>query len=219
MGDPVPSFAAVPTWTRALPLGGWLACWERWLDATEAARAYDALYREVEWSERTIVIAGREVKQPRLVAWYGDAHAVYTYSGRRNEPQPWNAALSAVRDRLVETVGVRFDSVLANLYRNGEDAMGMHADREPELGPEPLIASVSLGATRRFVLRPRDRRERRGELVETLRLEDGMLLLLGGATQDRYKHGVPRESAPTGPRINLTFRQIRLPSGAATPSR
>jgi alkylated DNA repair dioxygenase AlkB len=146
-------------------------------------------------------IAGREVREPRLVAWVGDPGAAYTYSGRRNEPMPWTAPLSALRARLEAQTGQRFNSVLLNLYRDGSDSMGLHADREPELGPEPFIASLSLGTTRRFVLKrrcaPRER------LV--LPLGRGDLLLMGGTLQHHYRHGVPKEPAVSAPRINLTF--------------
>src|SRR5690349_2701176 len=101
--------AEVPAWTRELPLGGWMAGWVPWMGEPAAAELLAALRREIAWGQRTIVMAGREVMQPRLVAWYGDPEAVYTYSGRRNDPLPWTPALADVRDRIAATVGVRFD--------------------------------------------------------------------------------------------------------------
>lgn len=146
---------------------------------------------------------GRMVKEPRLSAWVGDADAVYTWSGRRNEPLPWTPALVALRDRVSAELQRPFNAVLCNLYRDGEDAMGMHADNEPELGPEAVLASVSLGALRTFRVRPTDG----GEGFD-LRLGHGDLLVLNPELQRAWKHGVPRERRVTEPRVNLTFRWI-----------
>lgn len=146
---------------------------------------------------------GRMVKEPRLSAWVGDADAVYTWSGRRNEPLPWTPALVALRDRVSAELQRPFNAVLCNLYRDGEDAMGMHADNEPELGPEAVLASVSLGAVRTFRVRPTDG----GEGFD-LRLGHGDLLVLSPELQRAWKHGVPRERRVTEPRVNLTFRWI-----------
>ncbi|MBC8072141.1 MAG: alpha-ketoglutarate-dependent dioxygenase AlkB [Deltaproteobacteria bacterium] len=151
---------------------------------------------------------GREVEMPRLTSWHGDPDASYRYSGRTFTPQPWTPLLAVIRERLHARLGVRFDAVLANYYRDGGDAMGWHADDEHELGPaaphDVLVASVSLGAARRFVLRARDRSQR----IE-LRLGGGDLLVMGGATQRDYQHAVPRQRAPIGARLNLTFRLLR----------
>lgn len=154
-------------------------------------------------------IGAREVWTPRLTAWHGDPGRVYGYSGRRFEPTPWTEPLAEVRDRVETRTGVRFDSVLVNVYRGGRDSMGWHADDEPELGPrapeDVLIASVSLGAPRRFVMRHRRRPADKRELA----LGEGDLLVMGGATQRRWQHAVPKTARPVGPRTNLTFRLIR----------
>jgi alkylated DNA repair dioxygenase AlkB len=184
--------------------GGTLELRRGWLAPAEADALLARLLDEVPWSQGTVRIAGREVLEPRLTAWFGDPGAVYTYSGRRNDPLPLSPALSSLRERLERTTGHRFNSALANLYRDGRDAMGMHADREPELGRAPVIASISVGAPRRFVLQHRRRKELRTELV----LEHGSLLIMGGATQHHFRHGVPRDPAVTAPRVNLTFRLI-----------
>ena len=134
---------------------------------------------------------------------------MYRYSGARFEPRPWPDALLLVRARLCEALQVDFNSVLANRYRDGRDAMGWHADNEPELGPQPVIASLSLGATRRFVLKHRGDPSRK----LALDLPHGSLLVMSGATQRNYRHALPRTARPVGERINLTFRRIN-PTGS-----
>jgi alkylated DNA repair dioxygenase AlkB len=186
--------------------GSFCELWEGFVGPGEEAPLLAALCAELPLEARTIRVFGREVLQPRLVAWVGDAEAVYTYSGTRHEPLPWTPSLSRLRERVIEATGAPFNSVLCNLYRDGKDAMGMHADAEPELGPQPVIASLSLGAARRFMLRHR-RGAQRGKL--DLRLGGGALLVMRGETQEHFRHGIPREPAVTQPRLNLTFRQIR----------
>lgn len=182
-----------------------------WLPDAEADALFAALRADAGWAVHRIRLFGREVDSPRLSRWIGDPGAVYTYSRTRFEPQPWPAVLTVVRARLRDTLGIDFNSVLANLYRDGRDRMGWHSDDEPELGPRPVIASLSLGATRRFAFRPRgadgDRR--------TLELPHGSLLVMAGDTQARYRHALPGTARPLGARINLTFRRIlRLDSPA-----
>jgi alkylated DNA repair dioxygenase AlkB len=183
--------------------GGLLVLHERWLPAAEARAAFDELRGETPWQSQSIRIAGRLIPVPRLTAWYGDPGATYTYSGLRNEPLPWTPALAALRARVSETAGVLLDSALLNRYRDGNDSMGWHADDERELGQDPVIASLSLGAPRRFVLRHAKKRGR----ALTLLLGDGDLLVMGGTTQHHYRHAVPKE-AEAGERINLTFRRV-----------
>jgi alkylated DNA repair dioxygenase AlkB len=164
-----------------------------------------ALLTQVHWRSEQIQVYGKTYLQPRLLAWYGDAEARYTYSGISHQPLPWLSELSALRQRLTDVIGSPFNSVLLNYYRDGSDSMGLHADDEPELGPEPVIASVSLGATRTLYFRHRQRRE-----LETLNLPlaHGSLLVMAGATQRHWKHGIRKIARPCGPRINLTFRQV-----------
>lgn len=192
----------------ALADGGVVVLHETWLDAREAGALFTALRDEVGWRQERIRIHGREHLQPRLVAWFGDAHASYTYSGLTLSPKPWSERLGSLRRRVEDEAGVPFNSVLCNLYRDGQDSMGFHADAEPELGHNPIIASVSLGATRRFVMRHvRDVRERLD-----LDLPNGSLLVMEGTTQHFFRHGVPKQRSIAEPRINLTFRRI-LPRG------
>lgn len=168
---------------------------------------FDKLLNEIGWEVHRIRIFGRHIDSPRLSCWIGDPGASYTYSRTRFQPHPWPAMLTLLRSRLRETLGFDFNSVLANRYRDGRDAMGWHSDDEPELGPQPVIASVSLGATRRFALKPRGEG---GRL--TLDLPHGSLLVMRGDTQTRYRHALPRTARPIGERINLTFRRILQPT-------
>jgi alkylated DNA repair dioxygenase AlkB len=187
----------------ALP-GADLALHRHWLAAAEADALFAALRDSVPWGIHRIRLFGRMVDSPRLSAWIGDPGAAYTYSGARFEPHPWSPALSVVRARLARKTGTDFNSVLANLYRDGRDAMGWHSDGEPELGPRPVIASLSLGAERRFVLKHRDDAARKCAIA----LPHGSLLLMSGETQRHYRHALPRTARPVGARINLTFRRI-----------
>ena len=198
---------ASPAGWQSLPLpGGELSFWPRWLDTLEA----DALLAErqaiVPWEVHRIRIYGREVDSPRLSCWIGDPDATYVYSRTRFDPHPWPTALARLRHRVEAACGARFNSVLANLYRNGQDSMGWHSDDEPELGERPVIASLSIGAERRFRLKPRHGGTR--EDMRAITLDHGSLLRMAGDTQRLYVHDLPKTSAAMGPRINLTFRWI-----------
>lgn len=175
-----------------------------WLAAAEAESLFSELADRLPWDIHRIRMFGRLVDSPRLSCWMGDADAVYRYSGTTFLPSPWLPVLMQLRARLEEETGVAFNSVLANRYRDGADYMGWHSDDEPELGDRPMIASVSLGATRRFVFKHRLEAENRLGLD----LPSGSLLLMAGETQRHYRHALPRTAKPVGERINLTFRRI-----------
>lgn len=168
----------------------------------------DALFADlratIAWAQEDILIFGVRRRVPRLVAWHGDPGASYVYSGTHHEPQAWTTPLLEIRHVVETLTGWRYNSVLLNLYRNGDDGMGWHADDEPALGRDPAIASVSLGATRRFRLRHRRRRD----AALALDLEHGSLLLMAGQTQHHYVHAVPKTARNVGERINLTFRCV-----------
>lgn len=175
-----------------------------WLATEEADVLLVSLRGEIHWETHRLRLFGRELDSPRLSCWIGDEGAAYTYSGARFQPHPWPAALLTIRQRLAKELDGAFNSVLANRYRDGRDCMGWHSDNESALGPRPLIASLSLGATRRFVLKHRHEPSRKLELE----LPHGSLLVMGGDTQRNYKHALPRTAKPLGERINLTFRRI-----------
>lgn len=183
-----------------------LRLWPRAFAPDDADALLQRLRSGIDWQSEEILIFGERRRVPRLVAWHGDPGTAYTYSGTVHEPQPWTEALSDVRARVECLTGCRFNSVLLNLYRDGRDCMGWHADDERELGRDPVIASVSLGATRRFRLRRRG-----GKTSTSIDLAHGDLLLMAGATQQHYLHALPKTARPVGERVNLTFRRV-LPS-------
>ena len=193
-------------WQPLALAGADLALWVDWLPRVEADALFAELLGTVAWETHVIRLFGREVASPRLSCWIGDPGASYVYSRTRFAPHPWPPALAALRPRLEQACGSSFDSVLANLYRDGNDAMGWHSDDEPELGPAPVIASISLGAPRRFLFRPRN--APRGPATLELELPHGSLLRMAGATQHLSQHALPRARRLQLPRINLTFRRI-----------
>ncbi|WP_297926982.1 alpha-ketoglutarate-dependent dioxygenase AlkB [Metallibacterium sp.] len=203
MGIPEPHHALPGT---ALPLPGALLRFAPdFLAAAEADALLHELHAAIPWEQHHVRLFGRTLSAPRLSCWIGDRDAAYTYSHVRFAPRPWPATLAVLRARLETSCAARFNSVLANLYRDGRDAMGWHSDDEPELGAAPLIASLSLGAPRRFLLRARSGATR----STVLTLSHGSLLLMGGACQRLYRHAVPRTRAAVAPRINLTFRWVQ----------
>ena len=183
---------------------GRLTLWPAAFVEPVADELFAELLRTIDWRPETLLIFGERRLVPRLVAWHGDRDAIYAYSGTRHLPSPWTPALVRVRNRVTELCGSEFNSVLANRYRSGHDAMGWHADDEPELGNEPVIASLSLGATRRFRLRHRARPRD----THSCDLPHGSLLVMSGAIQRCWMHCLARTSRPVGERINLTFRRV-----------
>ncbi len=174
----------------------------RFLGAANGIEA--ALVTELDWREESIPMFGRRVKVPRMCAWCGDDGVVYRYSRTVHRAGGWPEHVESLRDDLRARLGVRFNFVLANWYRTGADAMGWHADDEPELGDRPCIASLSFGAARRFTMRARDGIARRTELL----LEHGSLLLMWGRSQRHWQHALPATKRAVGARINLTFRIV-----------
>lgn len=175
-----------------------------WLPEGDADRLLRGLRNDIPWEIHRIRLFGIEHASPRLSCWIGDPGTGYRYSGSTFEPRPWLPELLQLRERLSRELDVGFNSVLANLYRDGRDCMGWHSDDEAELGPAPVIASVSLGAARRFVLKHRGESQCKLEIA----LPHGSLLVMSGVTQRNYRHALPRTAKPVGERINLTFRRI-----------
>ena len=199
-------FSAAAPQSQSIPVEqGQLELFTGLFPPQEADALFQQLTDNLQWRQEHIRIQGRILPIPRLQAWYGDPGTGYGYSGIRLEPLAWTPELTRIRERLQELTGQNFNSVLCNLYRNGQDSVSWHADNEEELGTNPVIASVSLGATRRFQLKPR---RGKGDTL-SLELPHNSLLLMAGALQHHWIHQVPKTRRPVGPRINLTFRQIR----------
>jgi alkylated DNA repair dioxygenase AlkB len=184
-----------------------LLLWRR----VDLGRSYDALLQAIiddtEWRQEEITVYGKPYLQPRLSAWYGDL--AYSYSGIRLEPLPWTPTLLDIKHRVEALVKHQFNSVLLNYYRDQNDSMGMHSDDERELGPQPAIASLSLGEERTFLLKHKSRKDLKSV---KLALAAGSLLLMQGQTQQYWQHGINKERLACAPRINLTFRTIRPPT-------
>jgi alkylated DNA repair dioxygenase AlkB len=189
-----------------LPCDGTVQYFGKVLTDSEAGTLMETLLHHVPWRRDEIVMFGRRVATAREAAWYGDPGTSYTYSGATKQPIPWNAPLMELKPRVESLCNARFNSCLLNLYHNGTEGMGWHSDDEKELGPNPIIASVSLGAERRFCFK----HKRTGERMEIV-LEHGSLLVMKDQTQANWLHSLPKAAKVTGARINLTFRTISSP--------
>ncbi|MGN6235922.1 alpha-ketoglutarate-dependent dioxygenase AlkB family protein [Dyella sp.] len=175
------------------------------LDQPFAAECFSALVEQVAWRQEKVNVWGQWHDQPRLVAWYGDPGATYSYSGSKLVPKPWTPLLMDLRAKIQSEVEVNFNSVLLNYYRDGNDRMGWHSDDEPDLGVDPTIASLSLGDTRTFLLKHKIKKSLG---LKRIPLHSGSLIIMAGATQRFWLHAINRESGPSTGRVNLTFRWI-----------
>lgn len=203
-----------PSWLPLNLEGADVRLMNGFLSRPEADAALAELRSVVGWRQDTIRIFGKVHPVPRLQQWFGDPGLSYRWSGIAMDPVPWLPTLSALRGRIEEATGKRPNSVLANWYRNGNDTVGWHADDEPELGLNPFIASLSLGADRDFVLR---RRVRDGQADVPLALRHGSLLVMQGPTQTNWIHSLPRRKKVSADRINLTFRLMPVAPDCAAP--
>lgn len=174
------------------------------LGLSAADAAFTALRTKIAWRQDHLRMFGELVRVPRLEAWIADEGLDYTYSGIHHDPDPWIDELIELRELSSAHAGVTFNSVLCNLYRDGNDGVDWHADDEPEFGQLPVIASLSLGATRRFDLRRVDDHSVKVELD----LHHGDLVIMRGTTQLLWRHRVPKTKKLVGERINLTFRNV-----------
>ncbi len=163
------------------------------------------LKNNIAWQSETIIMFGKEITVPRLVAWYGDVGTTYTYSNIEHTPLHWTDTLIDIKQRVEAVSGILFNSVLLNLYRDGNDSMGWHSDDEPALAKNPAIASVSFGARRTFQMRHKQDKTQKMAIP----LGHGTGLLMAGETQHYWQHQIPKSKTVRGERINLTFRQIK----------
>lgn len=181
-----------------------LLYWPAFFSSQDSEEWYSKLLEKVDWQEKTILMYGREVLVPRLSAWYADKTKNYTYSGSLHTPLDWSDELSTLKKQLEQTTAAQFNSVLCNLYRNEKDSVAWHSDDEPELGTQPVIASLSFGETRTFQFRRKDDHKQKF----SLELASGSCLLMSGKTQQMWQHQIAKTNQSLKPRINLTFRLI-----------
>lgn len=173
-------------------------------NASESTHYFELLYKEIAWKADQVRIFGKWIDQPRLTALYAANSNPYTYSGLTLDPTPFTPLLHEILIRVKELTGTNFSSCLLNLYRDGNDSNGWHADDEKELGTDPVIASVSFGQDRMFHFRHKKDKSLKQKLV----LENGSILLMKGSTQHHWQHQLPKSKRHMTPRINLTFRNI-----------
>jgi len=194
--------------TERLDLGGGadVVIHRCYFPVEEAGRYFNVLHDEVEWKQEEAFLFGKRQPIPRLTAWFGDNQRTYTYSGIKMTPTPWTEVLAEIRDRTAMVAETKFNSVLLNLYRDGQDSVGWHADNESELGPAPTIGSVSLGETRRFHFR----HIHGSQETVSVELHHGDVVVMRGSTQQIWQHQVPKTQRTVGPRINLTFRTVEF---------
>lgn len=167
---------------------------------------FDRLYHDIPWRQESLWIGGKRREVPRLQCWMGDAACLYGYSGMRLQPVAWNLTVLEIKRRAEELSQQSFNSVLLNLYRNGMDSVAWHADDEAELGEEPVIASVSLGADRPFQLKSRLSQPPEKHQIW---LRNGSILVMGKGLQSNWLHQLPKVKTLKEARINLTFRQVQ----------
>lgn len=181
-----------------------LQYYPKFLDQEQSREYFQILKDTINWKHEQISLFGKKVLQPRFTALYGETDRIYRYSGLTMKPSPWTQELLEIKNLVEEYTPCRFNTVLLNYYRSGLDSMGWHADNESELGYNPIIASVSFGAERKFILRLNTNHS----IKKTLFLSNGSLLIMGGNLQHTTQHSLPKQSAVINGRINLTFRKI-----------
>jgi alkylated DNA repair dioxygenase AlkB len=187
-----------------LPKEGEVLVYPEFFSKEESDRLFEALSRTIQWQQDKIRLFGKAIDLPRLTAYYGEDNMPYSYSGIKMNPHPFTPELLEIKSKIEKEAQVHFTSVLLNRYRDGKDSMAWHCDNEPELGRNPIIGSVSFGATRTFKFRHLQDRS-----VEKILLTHGSFLLMQGETQHKWEHAIPKSSRVLSPRINLTFRIIK----------
>ncbi|MFN8354995.1 MAG: alpha-ketoglutarate-dependent dioxygenase AlkB [Spirosomataceae bacterium] len=188
---------------NVLPYDGESIYYGQIIEPQEATRYFESLWQTIAWKNDEAVIFGKHLITKRKVAWYGDSGFSYTYSKTTKQALPWTADLLELKALVEQLTDTSFNSCLLNLYHNGDEGMGWHSDDEKSLAPDSAIASVSLGAERKFSFRHKQTKETR-----TLTLASGTLLVMQGTTQTHWHHCLPKAKKVTSPRINLTFRTM-----------
>lgn len=188
-----------------LPYDGEAYYLEKVFNSEDSSHYFDRLIRNISWKNDEVIIFGKRIITKRETAWYGDYGCEYVYSGISRKPMPWINELSELKMLAEKFSGINFNSCLLNLYHSGEEGMSWHSDDERSLGKDIVIASVSFGAERKFVLRHKKTKEK-----ISIILEDGSLLVMKGQTQFNWHHALPKSIKIKQPRINLTFRRIEI---------
>lgn len=184
-----------------LPFDGETYYYGKIIPQQKALAYLDTLFTNIEWKHDEAKIFGKHFITKRKAAWYGDADFGYTYSNTTKNALPWTPELREIKETVEGITGTQFNSCLLNLYHNGDEGMSWHSDNEKSLGKNTVIASVSLGATRRFSFRHKATKE-----TISIELENGSLLVMRGETQSHWLHSLPKTKKVASPRINLTFR-------------
>lgn len=176
----------------------------KYLDNSSSDKLLETLLERNQWEREIFKIYGKSISAPRLTSWFSDPMVSYRYSGKKRFGKPFTPELFQLRQILNARLNVHFNFVLANFYRDGKDYVGWHADDEPDLGTRPLIASISLGESRRFRVRHNSRK-----VTESIDLVHGSLLIMRGQSQSHFKHCLAKTKRLVNSRINLTFRTIQ----------
>lgn len=182
-----------------------LSYYPNFFDNQKSKELFQKLETETPWQHDSITVYGKKYMQPRLTALFGNEGKPYKYSSILMHPNSWSPVLQTIKEKVEKICKVQFTSVLLNYYRDGKDSNGWHADNEPELGQNPIIASISFGSERYFHLKHNTNKE----MKLKIKLEEGSLLVMKGTTQHFWKHQIPKVTTAVGPRINLTFRVIK----------
>jgi alkylated DNA repair dioxygenase AlkB len=187
-----------------IPLGkdSYLQVFAGWMGSAEADGLLQRLLDELPWERRANVFDGAPIPHARLMAWAGDTP--YLFSGQTLEPRDFGPLLQPIHDRVCAELKTDFNHLILNRYQSGQEFIGPHSDNEPELGQDPLIAALSLGATRDFILTSKRKRHIR----EIIPLTHGSLIVMGGRCQYRWRHEIPKQPEVSSERINLTFRTL-----------
>ena len=188
-----------------LPKDGSVYYQSAFMDVESSAQFMHHLQHSIPWEADQLILFGKKITTRRKVAWVGDPQCTYTYSGVKKEPRAWTSKLLVIKDRMEELAQAEFNSCLLNFYHDGEDGMGWHSDDERELDSQSPIASLSLGATRKFAFK-----HKQDKTTCTLSLENGSALVMHPPTQEFWKHALLKTKTIHSPRINLTFRKMKL---------
>lgn len=187
-----------------IPYDGDVIYFVKILEKDRADFYFERLMETIDWKQDEVIIFGKRIITRRKTGWYGEKEYEYTYSKITRKAKLWTPELKELKNLVEEKTGLEFNSCLLNLYHSGEEGMSWHSDAEAELGKDPAIASLSLGADRKFVLKHKISKEK-----ASVELEHGSLLLMKGETQKHWLHSLPKTKKVKDPRINLTFRKIK----------